>query len=674
MIQQRLKLVSSPRFDKIARQLCEIPERDESSDEEHTGESIKAKRELTFDDDYWEVSSTDSHLEDDSDVEKEEAASATRKGEELARRPAGGADAAGESKQKLRLTPPPALTKSHVTKFRRLCSIQEAFKKKKGHHSVIRDDKEYDFAYPRLECEQCCFSGGHLVSVGNDEYMRDCANTDRWYDTDFISSFAALVAHEAHNPAIQLIHCQNPLSQLGEDECRELSDSVETIVSVLHAHSHYAVLEADIPERKITILDGLLRPLEHWQAHAMNILRRCKLIPMGSAPKFVTNRKGKIAIQVDGEKWTMEKDIFICQNDAWNCGPIACLKILAVFQHPSDVSTIAANQYRLTVMKKFQDLLCKFGHCLNVSIPVVEIEICDDGSDSDESQCECCAVCCSPLSKSCGLKVATTSCCKQRIHSRCLSEWLDFNASCLFCRAELDYVNLVSPTKAQDSAKGVVFSPAKEEDGKLLLAMKKSSDSSDSDAKTPLRLSDTVRRKASSKKRLRQQEQAERMKKQRRDAAAASGIKVGSIVTLKVDYRDVSHPRGIVGVVADVSSSDAGGVRVVTEWGVVATGASRSVYWVPSDRYVVRPDDAVVSDNLQRIREDIVSGITDWTSYPRVTLQQAHANMVGHSPGGKRRCSCRKQCGPRCGCIKGKVSCNSSCACSGNCRNPNNNS
>jgi hypothetical protein len=85
----------------------------------------------------------------------------------------------------------------------------QAFERGKARLKVWEGDK-YKFVYPSLKCGQCWFVGYHLLTVGDENYFRDCVETNRWFETDFIASFGALIAHRMHDGRIQLIHCQQP--------------------------------------------------------------------------------------------------------------------------------------------------------------------------------------------------------------------------------------------------------------------------------------------------------------------------------------------------------------------------------------------------------------------------------------------------------------------------------
>ena len=170
----------------------------------------------------------------------------------------------------------------------------------------------------------------------------------------------------------------------------------------------------------------------------------------------------------------------------------------------------------------------------------------------------------------------------------------------------------------------------------------------------------------------RQMQQADRMKKRHKKAMKDRGVGEGAVVTIKNDYRDISHPLGTVGVV--IEAKESGGVRVCTEWGVIVQGGtSRKEYWIPRDRYVVnakKDGPAVLSDVLEEIRKNIISGEFNEEDQHKITLQESHRALTNESPKKTRKCRCKNgNCKPGCGCW-GKCVCHSGCSCNRNCANP----
>ena len=61
-----------------------------------------------------------------------------------------------------------------------------------------RHEKVNNFVFPMLLCKCCCWAGFQIVPIWDSTYQSDCENSNRWWDTDFITGFTTLVAHESH--------------------------------------------------------------------------------------------------------------------------------------------------------------------------------------------------------------------------------------------------------------------------------------------------------------------------------------------------------------------------------------------------------------------------------------------------------------------------------------------
>lgn len=128
------------------------------------------------------------------------------------------------------------------------------------------------------------------------------------------------------------------LTSSPQTECRVLSSEVKTIISVLHGHGHYCVLEIDITTRLIKVFDGLGFPLKTWTDHVINILRRCKMysryVDMFTTP--VDSNDSQLQLHgpngYDAElDYLMVVGKFLPQLNNFDCGPIACLKIMNAY-------------------------------------------------------------------------------------------------------------------------------------------------------------------------------------------------------------------------------------------------------------------------------------------------------------------------------------------------------
>jgi len=90
-------------------------------------------------------------------------------------------------------------------------SLQQAWKHDKiarfhrVMHSRSRRTQGFQFLFPTLFCQECCFSTlDQLIPVGDSNYVHANENTTRWYDGDFISAFASLAGHFVHKHAFQV--------------------------------------------------------------------------------------------------------------------------------------------------------------------------------------------------------------------------------------------------------------------------------------------------------------------------------------------------------------------------------------------------------------------------------------------------------------------------------------
>ena len=123
-------------------------------------------------------------------------------------------------------------------------------------------------------------------------------------------------------------------------------------------------------------------------------------------------------------------------------------------------------------------------------------------------------------------------------------------------------------------------------------------------------------------------------------------------MTIQVDATDVTHPQGNLGVVVE-ANKETGGIRVVTEEGLLCASTSMRDYWIPVDKYVAgakASKECVLSDALKDIREQIIKGTHDDKQWYKTTMQKAHQFVVDDSsPCIRRICQCKSgRCTCRC--------------------------
>ena len=176
-----------------------------------------------------------------------------------------------------------------------------------------------------------------------------------------------------------------------------------------------------------------------WKHHALSVLRRCKLIGLDAEYDFVFENS-TVLIKTNESEWKIEAGTFLQQNDGFNCGPIACLKVIQLYR-----PTFFRNEMHTTenywhiVMDLFVELLKKYSDDLGYSTR-------DCGADDGASVVDC-DVSHSLRNKHrdciCGdteikLNVTNIPCCKRKMHAICLYQRLLNNATCVYCGNEVD--------------------------------------------------------------------------------------------------------------------------------------------------------------------------------------------------------------------------------------------
>jgi hypothetical protein len=173
----------------------------------------------------------------------------------------------------------------------------------------------------------------------------------------------------------------------------------------------------NIPERKFLIYDGLSRELLQWKDHIIIVLKKCMLLDISFdssstvcvpdaavPPVFSYSRKPRYIINGYSitfpqsspsdkklEEWRLERGYFIHQMDGFNCGPIACLKVMEIF----GIVTIPYPQYfyqnynvRKIVMGQWEELLeyCDSNLVLVFKTKPVKESKCANDEDVDANE------------------------------------------------------------------------------------------------------------------------------------------------------------------------------------------------------------------------------------------------------------------------------------------------
>jgi hypothetical protein len=130
-----------------------------------------------------------------------------------------------------------------------------------------------------------------------------------------------------------------------------------------------------------------------------------------------------------------------------------------------------------------------------------------------------------------------------------------------------------------------------------------------------------VRREAMEKKKYKQEESAIKAMKICGKAALDSGVIIGALVSLKVDYRTHCHAPGLLAIVCRFQENS-GGILVCCEHGIITHDRTSNDYWVPYDKYrVIAQNDTTftISNKLQAMRDKVLAGcFVDDKNTPRI--------------------------------------------------------
>ena len=336
--------------------------------------------------------------------------------------------------------------------------------------------------------------------------------------------------------------------------------------------------------------------------------------------------------------YSVHARIFVKQTDYCNCGPIACLKFMEIFGFISSdqIPNIARNQsgspYRCLVYNQHLMCLDILKEELIASKRVTFKEI------NRERDVLC--VCDQVSNHNCVTR-HKMNCCGATFEKTCLTDFINTLSWCPYCGVKAESIqeqlsSLPMPSRARRS-------------------------------------NDLARAKSAEKKREFQIKQGEKMKKRYNDSMkdAARAVTVGSVVTIWVDPRVASHARGVMAIV--FAAKETGGILACADGGIIVNGVTKKEWWIAADGYELKAthDEMVVlSPTLAEVRKEILVGSFSAKKQRKCSLSQAHQTVVGAtSPCLRSTCQCLKgQCSNRCGCLRNKRACSSTCSCSGKCK------
>ena len=242
-------------------------------------------------------------------------------------------------------------------------------------HSNDSDDCK--FVDAQLHCETCgYYQALPRIAINDAKYMRRMKFCQDYYRFEFILSFVSHVdnASNAQLPFLQVITYEN--QRLVKDDVFPVPRGHKTIAGIFHASEHYAVAEVELTSRTITIYDGLFYELSTWYNNVVRLLKKCDLIEFEtlgvelipdakSKLIFEGHRRGKDVVNgydlvINSVKWRLIRGTFIVQSDGFNCGPIACLKVMELFSRLDQASAAdcyAKARIRYVVCEEWESMI-----------------------------------------------------------------------------------------------------------------------------------------------------------------------------------------------------------------------------------------------------------------------------------------------------------------------------
>ena len=305
-------------------------------------------------------------------------------------------------------------------------------------------------------------------------------------------------------------------------------------VILLWESSHYAVLEVHISERTMMISDGLDYALLTWYRHAEYVLKKIGAIKARTNVNFIDHQGEATLLINDTPVWHLKSQDFLTQGDGHNCGPIACLKFMKVFNVTTKKKVMASKlTLQEMVMQQYKTMI----DAMKFDLVILQKTSMKDIVKSSQLVCICLDY------KDINNKATRfMSCCGYNFHLPCISSVIEECGSCPSCCAETP----------------------------------KSSNK---------RLTDTTREESAAKKKSFQICQGQKMVDLYSTCIkdAVGDVTVGSIVTLQVDRCVASHPCGVLAIVVD--HKDTGGIIACSSSGIIVNGKQKCNWWIPSDQY-----------------------------------------------------------------------------------------
>ncbi len=244
------------------------------------------------------------------------------------------------------------------------------------------------------------------------------------------------------------------------------------------------MMEIDIPVKKVAIYNRLYRELGIWIDHVVSGIKRCMLVDLNainhhradeqSVSNVGRSRHPQKAIHgyslfLSLEEWRLERGDFNKHVDLFNCGPIACMKILEIYKlttsyevklayNTNSIRSFVINEWTWLVAQCNNDLLLHVRECIPLleprsedgetitaprrTYPTIDAAVAAAAAasvDAPEAEMDVCFCCCDSLA----MELVCLTCCKKTIHWQCLLACLGINSKCCYCCCPVDIAKVM---------------------------------------------------------------------------------------------------------------------------------------------------------------------------------------------------------------------------------------
>jgi hypothetical protein len=261
-------------------------------------------------------------------------------------------------------------------------------------------------------------------------------------ETDFMASFATLLAHWYHNPKIKVVISNYELEWIDPDMIKALDSNVEAVISIVINSSHFAVLHVNIAAKVVYIIEGLdsTRDIRRWMNHVLRVLIRTGLVPLDTKLEAATDSIGG---------FRLEHKRFSVQRNGYDCAPIGGATVWEILSDGEfQANNYSHDQLRPLIVDKYAAMIQEFKKELLVSKIIGLYELIEHGTASNindgnqwTNNDNTCCFCYEVHTPSTSVKGPE---CGHRFHCHCLLDWFDSSRSCPMCRVTLNPVDILS--------------------------------------------------------------------------------------------------------------------------------------------------------------------------------------------------------------------------------------